>query len=309
MHSLYSTPGSATYLASPQALYLKAKQLDPSLTLEKTKQFVHGKLSYQLTNESGRSDNRHPKLVVSHPYQEIHCDIGFWSKNAFAYLICRDLFSGMTHAKFLGNRKDAKRTLNAYKKIEQEVKFPVLSVAFDRGKEFMDVIKYMKGKHRKAKQLQSYQHAFAAEKAISDIRKLFRKYKIHTGKNDIRKIMPKLVSSINKRRNRVIGMNAHEAQMTKNYGKVFEARFKKYLNNLISSDLKEDLQVGEKVRISSIASASAKSSFKKPETKFSSSIFTVYKRVENSFPPSYIVQDEDGIIIDRSFYRRHLYKI
>lgn len=309
LHNLYSTPGSATFLASPELVFKRAKELDQSITLNQVREFIKKKISYQLTNESGRSQRGHPKFITTHPYQEVHCDIGFWNKNAFKYLICRDLFTGTTHSKFLGNKKDAKRTLNAFKKIEEEAKFPIISVAFDRGTEFMEVIKYMRNKGSKAKQLQSYQHAFAAEKAISDIRKLFRKYKIESGKKDIRKIMQKLVSSINKRTNRVTGMSSLDAQLVENFGKVFERRYKKYLQKIESIDTIEKFQPGQRVRISSLGSASSKSSFKKPETKFSSTIFTVYKRVPNSFPPSYILQDENGTFIDKPFYQRHLYPV
>jgi len=306
---LYTQRASKSYLASSDQLLRAAQEKDPSITRKEVQKFLDSRESYQMTNEQNkRAPQLYPKMVTTAPYQEMHCDLAFWSRNAFVYLICRDLFSGMTHAQYMGNRKDAARTLRAFQKIEKEIKFPLLSVAYDSGTEFQQVSKYLRDKHRRAKQLKSFQHAYAAEKAISDIRKLYRRYKVATGRSDIRKSIGDFVKTINKRHNRVTKMSALDALKVENFGKVFSRRYGRYLTRLHKGS-KAKFQPGDRVRILNFVSASEKSKIIKPPTRFSSSIFTVYKRVPHSHPPSYIVVDDQQREINRPIYERNLYRV
>jgi len=243
----------------------------------------------------------------------VHCDLAFWAKSNVVFLICRDIFTSMTYAQFMGKGKDAKRTLNAYKKIESRIKGgPILHVAFDQGKEFNDVVEYMKSKNRQATKLSSWQHAFAAEAAIKDIRKLYKKYKAkHDGRGDIRKLMPLIISTINNRPSRIMGLKPVEAVKQENWGKVLEAKFGRYIDrvNSINTEQLAKYKPGDTVKIINLKSASEQAALTKPLTKYSTTNFTINSVNEMSYPISYTILDPDGYLINRSYYERHLFKI
>ena len=314
LNKLYNNPGTGTWHAGETTLLAAAKEIDPTIKRENVVDFLKQQKVYQLTNETNRTKvKEYPKAVATRPNALVHCDLAFWSKNNIVFLICRDIFSSMTYAQFMGKGKDAKRTLNAFQKIESRVKGgPIFHVAFDQGKEFTMVADYMKEKGAQATKLSSWQHAFAAEAAIKDIRQLYRKYKAkHDGKGDIRKLMPKIISTINNRPSRITGLKPSDAVKLENWGTVWEKKFFPYVikAKLANIEKRAKYKPGDTVKILNLKSASDKQGMKKPLTKYSTTNFTINSIKPTSYPISYTISDPQGRIINRSYYERHLFKV
>jgi len=314
LSKLYNNPGTGAWHAGETTLLKAAKSLDPNIKRDDVVDFLRHQKVFQLTNETNRQHkNLYPKVVSTRPNKLVHCDLAFWAKNSIVFLVCRDIFSSMTYAQFMGKGKDAKRTLTAFKKIEDRIKGgPIMHVAFDQGKEFNDVVEYMHSRNRQATKLSSWQHAFAAEAAIKDIRKLFKKYKAkHNGKGDIRKLMPLIISTINNRPSRITGMKPIDAVKPENWPTVFERKFGDYVHHVNSINTKElaKYKPGDMVKIINFKSASDRNAMTKPQTKYSTTNFTIKSINSMSFPISYLLTDPEGYVINRPFYERHLFKI
>jgi len=311
---LYNSPGRGAWHAGETTLLKAAQAKDPTIERKDVKNFLYHQKVYQLTNETNRTRRKdYPKAISTRPNALVHCDLAFWAKGNIVYLICRDIFTSMTYAQFMGKGKDAKRTLVAFKKIEDRIKGgPIMHVSFDQGTEFNDVAKYMRDRNRQATKLSSWQHAFAAEAAIKDIRKLFKKYKAkHGGKGDIRKIMPLIISTINNRPSRITGLKPVEAVKMENWAKVFNSKFRGYISHINTIDTKKlaKYKPGDKVKIINFKSASDQNALVKPQTKYSTTNFTINSVLQMSFPISYTITDPDGYQINRPYYERHLFKI
>jgi len=312
LNQLYNNPGTGAWHAGETTLLAAAKEIDPTIKRENVVDFLKQQKVYQLTNETNRTKlKEYPKAVATRPNALVHCDLAFWAKNSIVFLICRDIFSSMTYAQFMGKGKDAKRTLNAFQKIESRIKGgPIGHVAFDQGKEFTMVADYMREKGKQATKLSSWQHAFAAEAAIKDIRQLYKKYKAkHDGKGDIRKLMPKIISTINNRPSRILGMKPSDAVKQENWGTVFRRKFLPYTMKSANVKRIAKYKPGDTVKILNLKSASGQQSMKKPLTKYSTTNFTINSIKPTSYPVSYTISDPDGYIINRPYYERHLFKV
>ena len=312
LNQLYNNPGTGTWHAGETTLLTAAKEIDPTIKRQNVVDFLKQQKVYQLTNETNRTKlKEYPKAVATRPNALVHCDLAFWAKNSIVFLICRDIFSSMTYAQFMGKGKDAKRTLNAFQKIESRIKGgPIGHVAFDQGKEFTMVADYMREKGKQATKLSSWQHAFAAEAAIKDIRQLYKKYKAkHDGKGDIRKLMPKIISTINNRPSRILGMKPSDAVKQENWGTVFRRKFLPYTMKSANVKRIAKYKPGDTVKILNLKSASGQQSMKKPLTKYSTTNFTINSIKPTSYPVSYTISDPDGYIINRPYYERHLFKV
>ena len=312
LNQLYNNPGTGAWHAGETTLLAAAKEIDPTIKRENVVDFLKQQKVYQLTNETNRTKlKEYPKAVATRPNALVHCDLAFWAKNSIVFLICRDIFSSMTYAQFMGKGKDAKRTLNAFQKIESRIKGgPIGHVAFDQGKEFTMVADYMREKGKQATKLSSWQHAFAAEAAIKDIRQLYKKYKAkHDGKGDIRKLMPKIISTINNRPSRILGMKPSDAVKQENWGTVFRRKFLPYTMKSANVKRIAKYKPGDTVKILNLKSASSQQGMKKPLTKYSTTNFTINSIKPTSYPVSYTISDPDGYIINRPYYERHLFKV
>ena len=312
LNQLYNNPGTGAWHAGETTLLAAAKEIDPTIKRENVVDFLKQQKVYQLTNETNRTKlKEYPKAVATRPNALVHCDLAFWAKNSIVFLICRDIFSSMTYAQFMGKGKDAKRTLNAFQKIESRIKGgPIGHVAFDQGKEFTMVADYMREKGKQATKLSSWQHAFAAEAAIKDIRQLYKKYKAkHDGKGDIRKLMAKIISTINNRPSRILGMKPSDAVKQENWGTVFRRKFLPYTMKSANVKRIAKYKPGDTVKILNLKSASGQQSMKKPLTKYSTTNFTINSIKPTSYPVSYTISDPDGYIINRPYYERHLFKV
>jgi len=314
LNQLYNTPGTGTHLAGESTLLIEAQKKDPTITRDDVLKFLNSKKVYQLTNETNkRAKKLFPKAVTTRPNALMHCDLAFWAKNSIVYLVCRDTFSSMTYAQFMGKGKGAQRTLNAFKKIEERVKGGRIShVSFDSGTEFSLVSKYMRDTGRKATKLSSWQHAYCAEAAIKDIRMQYRKIKAQNdGKGDIRKLMPSIISTINNKPSRITGMKPVEAALPQNWWTVFTRKFDPYLQKIKETnyDTEPKYKPGDTVKILNLKSASERNAMKKPETTYSETNFTINRVLRQSYPISYKLSDPDGTEINRSFYERHLFKV
>ena len=312
LNQLYNNPGTGTWHAGETTLLTAAKEIDPTIKRQNVVDFLKQQKVYQLTNETNRTKlKEYPKAVATRPNALVHCDLAFWAKNSIVFLICRDIFSSMTYAQFMGKGKDAKRTLNAFQKIESRIKGgPIGHVAFDQGKEFTMVADYMREKGKQATKLSSWQHAFAAEAAIKDIRQLYKKYKAkHDGKGDIRKLMAKIISTINNRPSRISGMKPSDAVKQENWGTVFRRKFLPYTMKSANVKRIAKYKPGDTVKILNLKSASGQQGMKKPMTKYSTTNFTINSIKPTSYPVSYTISDPDGYIINRPYYERHLFKV
>jgi len=310
---LYYNPGTGAHLSGETTLLSAARKIDPTISRDTVVNFLHKQNVYQLINETNKTHKKqYPKAVATRPNALMHCDLAFWAKNQIIFLICRDIFSSMTYAQFMGRSKSAKATLNAFKKIEQRVKGgPIFHVSFDSGTEFASVSKYLKQTGRQATKLSSWQHAFAAEAAIKDIRRQYRKMKAKNGKGDIRKLMPSILSTLNNKPSRITGMKPIEAVKPENFGTVFSRKFTPYINKVNTTNFEKDAKYkpGDTVKVLNLKSASERHSLTKQPTTYSTTNFTIKAVNKQSFPISYTICDSEGTVINRSYYERHLFKV
>lgn len=311
LRKLYYEKGSPSYLSGANKLYNEAKKIDSLISHKDVNAFLTRQRVYQLHAQSGKRPVLFPKILASAPWQLMQCDLAFFNKNSQIFLIGTDIFSGYTLAIFLGRKKTAKATANALlRMIKQIPGNPKIGcVSTDNGTEFAKWGKILKNLNIEYKTLKTFQKAAAAENRIGQIRALYRKYQSLTGKKDMKSIMPYIIKTINKRLSRVIQMSPLDALKLENQGLVFKRRYKKYLDKIDSEkfQMKHEFNIGQKVRVINYKNMSEMTTaLKKPLTRFSSTIFTIYKRNEHQFPVTYKIIDENGIFIDKSIPAKFL---
>ena len=113
---------------------------------------------------------------------------------------------------------------------------------------------------------------------------------------------------MNKKHNRIIKMTPIEAAKIENAGIVFQRRFGDYIKEK-SKNYEGKFAIGTKVRVIAFKNASEQSNPFKKDTRYSTSVFTIYKKVSESFPVQYLLEDEQANLISRPFLERHLIKI
>lgn len=251
--------------------------------------------------------NIHPKFLATSPEFIWHCDLAFSGPKAkIVHLICRDLFSGYIRGTYLGSRKTAKATLSAFKRMTEKVSPQMVSV--DKGTEYAKLGRYLKSKGIKYTPLSSYQHAYGAEFSISKIRGLQRRMQTEGASKDLRKNLKDILNTLNNRPS-YTGFTPKEGLKQENAGKIFQARYGKYLDKVREQfDVKEKarFKIGQKVRILNYQSASQeKTAFKRAQTRFSTVTFYI-KEIKNTYPITYLITDEFGIEISTLVPENHL---
>lgn len=307
LNLIYNKPGHPAYLGGESILLREGRRkFGTSLSRQQVVSFLKQKPEYNIhTDRNKRTPKHHPKFVTTAPLQSISCDLAFFAKNKLIYLLCIDDHSGMKFAHFVGNRKTASSTLGAFKKIIAQMPHKPGRVRIDRGTEFVGLKKFLKDNKIQLSHLDTYQKAYNAEKFIGELRKIFKRYKTKTERKDIRPIIQNIISTMNKKYNRVIKMSPRQAFDPKNSGLVFEKRFLQHLNKKLTMPPPK-YKVGDTVRVINFKNAAEEKSLLKPMQRYSSTIFRIYKALEETYPQQYLLMDENEKIISRPFLERHI---
>lgn len=307
LNLIYNHPGHAAFISGAPTLLREAKRKFPGAKLKQIEDFLKTKLEYNLHSERNKKlQKTHPKFYTTSPFQSISCDLAFFSKNHLIYLMCVDDHSGMKYAQYVGNKKTAESTSRAFAEILKKMPTTPARVRIDRGTEFAKLDKMFKDRKIAISHLDTYQKAYNAEKFIGELRRIFRCYKTKTGRQDIRPIIQKIVSSMNNKYNRVTKMTPLQAMKQQNAGLVFERRYLHHLQQGLSMP-NPKYKAGDHVRCIIFKNAAEeKSSLSKRVGRYSSTVFSIYKAVPETYPQQYLLQDEQGNIISRRFMERHL---
>lgn len=313
MNLIYHKRGNPAFMSGETALYRETKKKFPKVIRKDVVKFLKKLQSYNLHTEAPKKVNKvHPKFITTTPFQSVSCDLAFFAKNKLVYLMCIDDHSGLKFSEFAGNRKTANSTKRALEKIFSRMPRMPMRLRVDKGREFSSLKSFLASKKIAFSQLDSYQKAYNAEAFIGQLRKIYRRYQTYSGKKDIRPIIQSIVTSMNKKRNRVTGLTPIEASKMQNAGQVFEKRFSKHLEKMRENyDVSKiaKFPLNSKVRVISYRNASEEKSLLKKGPRYSSTIFTVYKQVNGSFPIQYMLKDDKGVVINRRFIERHLVSV
>lgn len=307
---IYNQPGHPAFMSGAPTLLREVRKKYPLTSLQAVQKFLKTRLEYNLhTERNKRKKKVHPKFITTSPYQSVSCDLAFFAKNKLIYLMCIDDHSGMKYAQYVGNRKTASSTLRAMQKILKRMPVRPARIRIDRGTEFAALRTYLSKEKIALTHLDTYQKAYNAEAFIGQLRKLFRRYKTKTNRQDIRPAIQSLVNSMNKKYNRVIKMSPEEAANPANAGIVFKRRFLSHLRHRFEMP-EPKYREGTRVRILNFKNAAEeKSTLTKHQQRYSSTVFTVYKALQDTYPQQYLLSDSEGNIISRRFLERHLIDI
>ena len=306
---IYHKQGNPAYLGGENALLREAKKKFPTLKRSDVVKFLSELPYYNVNSEKNKKIKKeHPKFLTTTPFQSMSCDLAFFSKNKNIWLMCVDDHSSYKISQYVGHKKHSKTVKNALEKLLKRLPRKPGQIRTDKGGEFAGFKNFLNKNEIQYVPLDSYQKAYAAEKFIGDFRKLFRKYQSYTGKKDLHKIMQPLVSTMNRKYNRVTKMTPLEATQMSRAGEVFHNKYGSAYSKMVENSFpKAKYKEGNKVRTINFKNAAEEGlPMNKSRQKFSSSVFTVYKVLPETHPQQYLLTDEQNNLIGRRFIDRHL---
>jgi transposase InsO family protein len=208
-------------------------------------------------------------------------------------------------------RKTQEKTLEAIK-IALEDQLPPLpqTVAFDKGSEFMNtkIKNYLKQHNIKQFNLTGTHKASIAERFNRTLQALIYKYMTHNNTKKYIEALPKLIDTYNNRFHSSIKMTPNEAEKQSNHALVRQNLGIKHSIALSNASI-PILMEGDLVRVS-LSKIGPKTSFRRGYTKqFSDKLYTIILVKTNLPIPMYKVEDENGRILDKSFYKSDLQKV
>lgn len=317
MKRLYYNPKTSAYLSGETSLFHAMRKKFPTIKREKIAKFLMKQKIYNLfTEKNKRKRKLYTKYVTSKPFQSMSCDLFFGKGHKNIFLMCADDFTNYRLGQFVGHRKTAKATTNAMAKILTAIpkKMHVNTIRTDYGSEYAGFEKFLKDKDIKYVPLKSYFKAYNAEKMIRDVRQVLKRYSQKYNKKVSPKIIKTIIRSLNNRHNRIMKMSSIDALNVENYGKVFERKFGSYIKAKRDNvNIKEMAKYrrGDKVRVLAYRNIiEERSQLSKKPTRYSTTIFRVFKPIPETYPIQYFLIDENsGQFINKRFLESHLIPI
>ena len=300
MQRSWSNPASPAYLSTPRVLYGHLKAKGHHVSRRGVRDFVRAQRTYQLTRTARRPRKFVPYLVTA-PFMSQQCDLAFFNGNRHRVLVCADVHSSHISAALLGPRKTARATWTAYEKILGGLRRQPVYMSHDYGGEFLGAHFKQQARARgiKLRPLRTYQHAAVAERAIGKIRAQWRRVRAHIGTKDIRKHLRAIVTRLNSTPHAVTGIAPRDVTYA-SAGTVFDRRYGRY------SPRKGKFKVGDRVRVSNVRAASARTDMgERPPLSFSTEVFRVAE-ARRTDPPTYVLEDYKGTQLDTFFYENQL---
>ena len=285
------------------ALYSDLSQ--PGAFTSKIKEYLRKNVIHSLHKNRRRNFPRR-KIITYFPGNIVQSDLidlqKFSTKNS-GYnfiLVVIDCFSKRLWTRPL-KTKSGSETANALRSIFQSMKYPVQTIIFDEGLEYVNkyVSLVLKEYNIHSYHLRTQHKASSAERVNQTIKRILWKYFTKSGRNRWIDILEKVTDNYNNTYHRMIKMTPNEVTWS-NKSKVFKTLFPK-----IKSKINCRLEKDDKVRI-----ALNKDIFEKGYTKnWSDDIFIIDHVFQKNGICWYRVKDKEGNIYPKSKYYYQLNKV
>ena len=226
-------------------------------------------------------------------------DMSEWKKenNGYVYLLTIiDIFSKFAWCVLLKN-KTSSVVLDAFKKVIEKYKVKPKILWADQGSEFYNSAfkKYLKQQDIHLYSTFSESKNAVIERFNRTLKTLMWKYFTSNNTRKYVDVINYLMNFFNNKKHRTINMSPTKAKMQKNRDKVYNYLYHDVQPSKIK---KAKFHVGDYVRISRV-----KGIFEKGYLpNWSREVFTV-NEIKNTNPVTYIIKEEDGNIIQGSFYQ------
>ena len=271
-----------------------------------TKDWLQTQDTYTLHKTIRRKFPRR-KVIVGGPNQQFQADLidlqQFKKKNkGFSYLLTLiDVFSKFAYVLPLQN-KNGNTLLDAFQNLFASG-FKTLSLQTDRGKEFINkkVQRFLKDQRVHFFTTQNDDiKASIVERFNRTLKDRMFRYLTHNETNRYIDILPDLVESYNNTYHRSIKMAPSNVDKT-NKEEVWQTLYGNFTNETPKILFRE----GDRVRISKV-----KKTFEKGYLpSWTGEMFTIYDVQRKTTPPVYRLKDDNGEVLEGTFYQQELQKI
>jgi hypothetical protein len=318
LKKIYYNPKSTSWLAGSTTLFRQAKKKFPNVKLKQIENFLQKQLTNNVFSERNvRAQQIHPKFVSTKPFNDVQADLAFFKHHHNVFCVAIDLFSGFKLAVYMGHSKSSSNTSRAVERLLDSIpgNYVPSRLSTDKGREWQGLASMLAKRNIKHIYLNSFLKANQAEMAIRQIRQLFKKYNFKYGKKMTPKVMQNIISILNRRHNRSLGMSAIEAIQPLNVARVFERKYGAYLkarnDNAYLGD-KPKYKKNQLVRILAYKSIVDKvNPMQKGKLRYSAGKrFRIYKPISSTYPIHYLLYDEiTKALINKRFPESHLISI
>ena len=305
LSSIYLDPSQPASFGGLDAVYRAVKDKGKSKISRKQ---VQDWLSHQdvyILHKPARRHYKRSRVIVPGIDAQFQADLvdvqnlSRFNKGYKYLLTCIDIFS--KHAWVVPLKtKQGQELVKAFQTILSSGRKPN-KLQTDQGTEFLNRVfqKFLREKNIDFFTVNSGLKASVVERFNRTFKN--KMYKYFTAKNTLTYIdvLPKLVKSYNNTYHRSIKMKP--SQVTKsNEAKVWDILY----GNDVDKRVRYKFQVGDRVRISKVKRMFEKSYL----LNFTEEMFTIYKRFARQVPV-YKLKDDDGEILDGTFYEAELQKV
>lgn len=306
LSKLYYDERKPSFLAGSSTLLNEAKKYNPKINRKNIEKFLFKQKVYTTHAEINRRKKVQSKYVSTFAMKNLHIDTIVFSRKLYFLSACCT-FSNYSACEFVGYSKKASSILRAFKRLFTKLPLKPTVVSSDSGTEMAQIPKFLSAHSIEFVQLKSYQHSYQAERLNHSIRSIFRKIKTYKGHGDIRRLMPRIISQINRIKSRVTKLTPLQMLKPQYAGRVFKSRYSNYLKDKKDAHGHYQFKVNDSVRLYNFLSASEKSNILKAKaSRYTPEIFYVDKILPNTYPPSYLVRDNKGVQINRPIKQYHL---
>jgi hypothetical protein len=301
LNDLYYDKG---YYYGRDKLYQVSKDIQPKITRKQVELWLKAQSIYQLTKPSKKRTAFTP-IISKAPFNVMQIDI--FKYGDIITLNSIDIFSKYTDSVILKN-ETAKQTIIGMRKILKRSPMKPKLIQSDNGpnfvsKEFTD---YITGQG--IKYIHSSPHTPQSQGTIERLQGSLNKYLQKLTLQNINitiKQINKFDKNYNNTPHSITKMKPIDAMKEENIKTVLERNMKAKAINLKPD--KNDIQVGDKVRLST-----TKNKIEKSPLNWTEELFTVVKvsKPRNELNPiRYKVEDNSGTIVKATFFRTELQKI
>lgn len=255
LSKLYYDP--KTGFIGTQALYQKAKELDPKITLKMVKDWYASKADIQRFQEQKKRFDGFK--IASHNPNSWQMDLAFWEKRPILTAI--NINSRLGYGKLLSN-KSAATVLSALKAFARLHKVDIITS--DNGSEFINA---QAQEFFKSKKIEHYNNEPGDHGTMGKIERFNRTLKQRITKMDPKRITVKLIADLienyNSTFHRSIGMTPNQAK-----GKVMDKDLSH--NQVEAEKIEEEFEVG-----SNVLYRLKKQTFDKEAARWSKAVYTI----------------------------------
>jgi len=302
LSNIYYDPSHPAGLSSAQQL-AKAS----GVSLKKVQAWLKAQPTYTLHRAARKKYPTRSYIVhdIDEQWQADLADVALIARQNKGYtfiLTVIDLFSRYAWARPLKSKR-GKEVAAAFEDIFKEGRIPK-RIQTDQGKEFenRDVQALFQNHNIELFSVKSAYKAAVVERFNRTLKtKLWRYFTVNMNEKWV-DVLPKVLVSYNNSKHRSIGCKPSEV----NSSNVAEIRDKMLTTNQKKKiKEKDDINVGDKVRISKVKSVFAKGYL----ANWTEEIFTVESINRKHIPITYKLKDYQGEVIEGSFYRHEIQSI